>query len=109
MRVSDSIKVHYTGQAPPRVCRTIAEVDVPGCWAVIGLGLDLTFVMHSVEPHDGEYYMTAGDNEAGGSVDFYGWCEHTPYSRLSWVVRRRRASRWRSSPHKQTDDWTSTP
>lgn len=60
-------------------------VTIPQYIACIGLGADPTFVFLNVEPFDGEYYTTAGDATATGSVYFYGCGDYTPFERSSFI------------------------
>ena len=41
--------------------------------------------MESVEPCDGEWYISVGDETAVGWQDFYGCGNHTPFERRSFV------------------------
>jgi hypothetical protein len=104
--VPDQIDVYFAEEKPPIKCRSVAEVDatlgrlhrecrpghpicvnvvVPGHWISIGLGPDPTLVMQSVEPCDGEWYTSVGDESAEGWADFYGCGNHTPFQRRTFV------------------------
>jgi hypothetical protein len=93
MPIPDRIDVYFAEEAPPIECRSLAEMDatldnlhrkclpghpicvnvvVPGYWVTIGLGADPTFVIASVEPCDGRWYISRGDDAAEGRTDFYG-------------------------------------
>jgi hypothetical protein len=61
------------------------NVVVPGHWITVGLGADPTFVLESVEPCDGEWYISVGDDAAEGREDFYGCGNHTPFERRNFV------------------------
>lgn len=106
MPLPDQIDVYFAEGKPPIPCRSLSEMDatldrlhrecrpnhpicvnvvVPGRWITIGLGTDPTFVLESVEPCDGEWYITVGDESASGWQDFYGCGNHTPFERRSFV------------------------
>lgn len=75
-------RLHRECQPGHPIC---VNVVVPGYWVTIGLGADPTFVLVSVEPCDGEWYVSAGDEAAHGWVDFYGCGNYTRFERRSLV------------------------
>lgn len=50
-----------------------------------GLGANEGFVHIQVEPFDGEYYLSVGDPDAVGSINFYGCGGHTPFERTACI------------------------
>jgi hypothetical protein len=50
-----------------------------------GLGADEGFIYIQVEPFDGEYYLSVGDLDARGWIDFFGCGGHTPFERAACV------------------------
>lgn len=106
MPVPDQIDVYFAEGKPPIKCHSLAEMDatldclhrecrpeypicinvvLPGYWITIGLGADPTFVLESVEPCDGEWYISVGDEAVDGWSDFYGCGHHTPFERRNFV------------------------
>jgi hypothetical protein len=106
MSVPAEIEVQFADQEPPLNCRSIEEMDslldrlhsqcprehpicvnvvIPGYCLTIGLGSDPTFLLESVEPCDGEWYISVGDPSTSGWKDFYGCGGHTPFEVRSFV------------------------
>jgi hypothetical protein len=54
----------------------------------LGLGIDPTFVLIQIAPCDGEYYISAGNADSVGNVEFFG-------ARELIVVDRRHFVPWR--------------
>ena|SRR5258708_32044906 len=106
MPVPEHFEVHYGEEEQPILCRSVAEMEaildclhrecrpdrpicvnvvLPQYWITIGLGTDPTFVLVSVEPCDGEWYLSVGNQSAEGWKDFYGCGNHTPFERRNFV------------------------
>ena len=93
-----------------------ANVVIPGYWVTIGLGTDPTFVLVNVEPCDGEWYISVGDESAKGWADFFGCGNHTPFERRTFVplsVARRAVREFVQQGRRATvirwHDWAGRP
>src|SRR5262249_33885983 len=117
MPVPDEIDVCFDERKPSITCKSIKQVDLaldnlhrevdptkcPLCVSIAvfghqvltGLGVDQSFVCINIEPCDGEFYLTVGEQPAGEAKMFWGAAQDSywnpknliPYKKARAAVR----------------------
>jgi Immunity protein Imm1 len=70
----DQLHIQYLSKYPICAMLKLGRFNL-----IFGLGLEIGFTQVQVEPFDGEYYLSVGDPQAAGWIDFYGCGGHTPF------------------------------
>src|SRR5262245_40866623 len=134
MPMPDEIDVYFADRTPPIRCRSLKEVDkaldtlhrevdptkcplavsirVFGHEVWTGLGVDQSFVCINIEPCDGEFYLTVGEQPAGEAKMFWGASQDSywnpenmiPYEKARAAVRYF-VRHQRRDPSVRWQDW----
>ena len=82
----DDLQRAYLSKSPTSVGiseaeKAFGEGDIIG----VGIGIDPTYVVINIKPCDGEFYQSAGDPRAAGTMQLGGFCEPVYMDRNCFV------------------------
>jgi len=82
----DNLQLAYLSKSPTSIGigeagKPFGESDI----IAVGIGLDPTYITIMIKPCDGEYYLSAGDSRAAGTIMLGGFCEPAYFDRSSFV------------------------